>query len=532
MSKAPDIESRDRPPARGLLRASAVVGAMTMISRVLGLVRDAVFARVIGTDGFADAFFVAFKIPNFLRRLFAEGAFSQAFVPVLAEYREKGGPAAVRELSDRVVAALGSVLILLTVLAVLGAPVLTAVFAPGFWNDTARFQATTDMVRITFPYLLFISLTGVAGAILNSFDRFAVPAFTPVWLNVCLIGAALVSTPWVSEPAYALAWGVLAAGIVQMIFQLPFLARIHQLPRPRLAWRHPGVRRILTLMAPAMFGVSVSQINLLLDTVIASFLPTGSVSWLYYSDRMAELPLGVFGVAAATVILPSLARQHVASAPEEFNRTLNWAMRFVLLIAVPAAIALVIIAEPLLTALFYDGRDFDGHDVNMAGWSLRAYALGLIAFMLIKVLAPGYYARQDMKTPVRIGIIAMATNMLLNIALVLPLHHFFSLGHSGLALATSVAACLNAALLYRGLRRLGVYRPDQQWGKLGRALLLGNGLMVAVLLVSLQQLPGLAEMGVVTRIGAMLFICGAGAMVYGLGLLMAGMRLADLRQVR
>lgn len=503
---------------------------MTMISRVLGLVRDAVFARVIGTDGFADAFFVAFKIPNFLRRLFAEGAFSQAFVPVLAEYRDKGGAAAVRELSDRVAGVLGSVLIVLTGLAVVGAPVLTAVFAPGFWNDPAKFQATSDMVRITFPYLLFISLTGVAGSILNSFDRFAVPAFTPTWLNVCLIGAALVATPWFAEPAYALAWGVLAAGIVQLLFQIPFLASIHQLPRPRLELRHPGVRQILTLMVPAMFGVSVSQINLLLDTVIASFLPTGSVSWLYYSDRMAELPLGVFGVAAATVILPSLSRHHVASAPEDFNRTLNWAMRFVLLIAVPASIALMIIAEPVLTALFYDGRDFDSHDVTMAGWSLRAYALGIIAFMLIKVLAPGYYARQDMKTPVRIGVIAMGVNMLLNFAFVLPLHHFYSLGHSGLALATSVSALLNAALLYRGLRRQEVYSPDHHWRKLSRALLLGNGLMISVLSACLYYLPVLAELSFAMRVVAIIFVCGTGAVVYVLGLLVAGMRPADLRQ--
>lgn len=503
---------------------------MTMISRVLGLVRDAVFARVIGTDGFADAFFVAFKIPNFLRRLFAEGAFSQAFVPVLAEYRDKGGAAAVRELSDRVAGVLGSVLIVLTGLAVVGAPVLTAVFAPGFWNDPAKFQATSDMVRITFPYLLFISLTGVAGSILNSFDRFAVPAFTPTWLNVCLIGAALVATPWFAEPAYALAWGVLAAGIVQLLFQIPFLASIHQLPRPRLELRHPGVRQILTLMVPAMFGVSVSQINLLLDTVIASFLPTGSVSWLYYSDRMAELPLGVFGVAAATVILPSLSRHHVASAPEDFNRTLNWAMRFVLLIAVPASIALMIIAEPVLTALFYDGRDFDSHDVTMAGWSLRAYALGIIAFMLIKVLAPGYYARQDMKTPVRIGVIAMGVNMLLNFAFVLPLHHFYSLGHSGLALATSVSALLNAALLYRGLRRQEVYSPDHHWRKLSRALLLGNGLMISVLFACLYYLPVLAELSFAMRVVAIIFVCGTGAVVYVLGLLVAGMRPADLRQ--
>ncbi|MBV1932936.1 MAG: murein biosynthesis integral membrane protein MurJ [Porticoccaceae bacterium] len=529
MSESKDVEQRESAPHRGLLGSSVVVGTMTMLSRVLGLIRDVVFARVIGADGLADAFFVAFKIPNFLRRLFAEGAFSQAFVPVLAEYREKGGASAVRELTDRVAGALGSVLVVLSVLVVVGAPMLTAVFAPGFWNDPAKFQATSDMIRVTFPYLLFISLTGLAGSILNSFDRFAVPAFTPVWLNVCLIAAALVAAPWFDQPVYALAWGVLAAGIIQLVFQVPFLANIHQLPRPRMDWQHSGVRQVLRLMAPAIFGVSVSQINLLFDTIIASFLPTGSVSWLYYSDRLAELPLGVFGVAAATVILPSLSRQHIAKSPAEFNRTLNWAMRFVLLIAVPASVALVIVAEPVLTALFYDGLEFTRRDVAMSVWSLRAYALGVIAFMLIKVLAPGYYARQDMKTPVRIGVIAMVVNMALNVAFVLPLHHFFALGHSGLALATSVAAFLNAGLLYRGLRRVQVFSPDSQWRKLFRALVFANVLMATVLVAGLGYVPSWFDLGNFERIGSVLALCFAGLVSYLLVLRLCGLRVKDFR---
>ena len=503
---------------------------MTMLSRVLGLVRDVVFARVIGADGLADAFFVAFKIPNFLRRLFAEGAFAQAFVPVLAEYRANGGVAAVRELTDRVAGALGSVLILLSILAVAGAPVLTSVFAPGFWNDPEKFQAASHMIRITFPYLLFISLTGLAGSILNSFDRFAVPAFTPVWLNICLIFAALVAAPGFDQPVYALAWGVLAAGIIQLLFQLPFLASIHQLPRPRLDWQHSGVRKVLRLMAPAIFGVSVSQINLLFDTVIASFLPTGSVSWLYYSDRLAELPLGVFGVAAATVILPSLSRQHIAKSPREFNATLNWAMSFVLLIAVPASVALVIVAEPVLTALFYDGVEFTRRDVTMSAWSLRAYALGVCAFMLIKVLAPGYYARQDIRTPVRIGVIAMIVNMVLNIAFVLPLHHFFALGHSGLALATSAAAFLNAGLLYRGLRRSQDYVPDGRWRKIFRALFFANLMMGTVLLTGLDYMPNLLELGTFERLVIVLGLCSVGLVIYLLGLFLCGLRVKDFRQ--
>ncbi|MEZ0122911.1 MAG: murein biosynthesis integral membrane protein MurJ [Candidatus Reddybacter sp.] len=525
----PEGETPAEKPHRGLLGSSAIVGAMTMLSRILGLIRDVVFARVIGADGFADAFFVAFKIPNFLRRLFAEGAFAQAFVPVLTEYRNEGGHAAVKELIDRVAGALGSVLIVLTVVAVIAAPMLAGLFAPGFVGDDAKFQATTEMIRVTFPYLLFISLTGFAGGILNSYDRFAVPAFTPVWLNVCLISAALVAAPWFEQPVFALAWGVFAAGVIQLLFQIPFLANIHLLPSPKLDWQYPGVKKILRLMAPAIFGVSVSQINLLLDTVIASFLPTGSVSWLYYSDRLAELPLGVFGVAAATVILPNLSRQHAAKSTDEFNAILDWALRFVLLIAVPASIALMMIAEPLLAALFYDGSEIDQRDIVMAGFSLRAYALGVVAFMLIKVLAPGFFARQDTKTPVKIGLIAMAANMVMNLVFVLALHHYFTLGHAGLALATSLAAFLNAGLLFRGLRSAGVYRAARGWASFAGMLLLANALMAGVLYLALAQFGDWFAMSFMTRALTVLAICGLGFVTYAVTLWLCGFRLGQLR---
>ncbi len=525
--ETPAVKKANR--RRGLLGSSVVVSSMTMLSRILGLVRDVVFSRVIGADGFADAFFVAFKIPNFLRRLFAEGAFAQAFVPVLAEYRKEGGQASVKALIDRVAGALGSVLILLTVLAVVAAPMLAGLFAPGFWGQPEKFEATVQMIRVTFPYLFFISLTGLAGAILNSYDRFAVPAFTPVWLNVCLIGAALLATPWFERPVFALAWGVFAAGIIQLFFQLPFLAQLHLLPSPKIDWQYPGVKRILKLMAPAIFGVSVSQINLLLDTVIASFLPTGSVSWLYYSDRLAELPLGVFGVAAATVILPNLSRQHVAKSPDAFNATLNWALRFVLLIAVPASVALVIVAEPALCALFYDGNAIAQRDITMSAFSLRAYALGLVAFMLIKVLAPGYFARQDMRTPVKIGIIAMAVNMVLNVIFVLLLHHYFTLGHAGLALATSGSAFLNAGLLFVGLRRAGVFQALEGWGRLGLMLVVSNTVMAVVLILTLGQFGDWFAMEFVVRIGAILGVCALGLMTYLGSLFLCGFRLHDLR---
>ena len=441
------------PPA--LLRSSATVGAATMLSRVFGLVRDVVLANVIGANGNADAFFVAFKIPNFLRRLFAEGAFAQTFVPVLADTREKGGLKAVRELVDRVAGVLGGTLLVLTLLTIFASPVVATIFAPGFLRDPAKLALTGDLIKITFPYLLLISLTGFAGAILNTYHRFAVPALTPVLLNLSLIAAALWLTPAFEEPAFALALGVLIAGFAQLLFQVPALADIDLVPRPRWAPEHDGVKRILVLMVPALFGVSVSQINLLLDTVLASLLPTGSVSWLYYSDRLTELPLGVFAIAIATVILPTLSGQRARADDPAFSETLSWAIRSVLLIAIPATVALAFLAEPLLVTLFQYGA-FEAQDRVMAAVSLQAYSLGLGAFMLVKVLAPGFYAREDMKSPVRIGIIAMGTNMVLNLLFVLPLLWWFNIGHAGLALATSVSAWLNAALLYRGLRLDGV----------------------------------------------------------------------------
>lgn len=449
----------------GLLKSSAIVGSMTMLSRVLGLVRDVVIAGFVGATANADAFFVAFKVPQFLRRLFAEGAFSQAFVPVLAEYREQGSVAAVKALVDRVAGVLGGSLILVTGLMILAAPLVTALFAPGFIGHPEKYQLTADMIRITFPYLFLISMTGFCGAVLNSYGRFAVPAFTPVWLNVSLIAAATVAAPLFDEPVFALAWGVFLAGLVQLLFQLPFLYRIKMVPKPVWDTQDQGVRQIMTLMIPALFGVSVSQINLLLDTVLASFLPTGSISWLYYSDRLTELPLGVFGIAIATVILPSLSRHRASDATEQFSRTLDWALRSILLIAVPASLALLVLAEPILISLFQYGA-LTPHDVQMASLSLKAYCVGLLPFMLIKILAPGFYARKDTRTPVKIGIIAMAANMVLNLVLVIPLHYYWQIGHVGLALATSLAAFINAGLLFRGLRRDEVIRFHAGWGEL------------------------------------------------------------------
>lgn len=515
-------------PAPGLLRSSAVVGSMTMLSRVLGLLRDIVLAAFIGANANADAFFVAFKIPNFLRRLFAEGAFSQAFVPVLSDYREEGGQAAVRALVDRVAGVLGGTLLLLTALTVLAAPLVAGLFAPGFLRQPEKFALTADLVRVTFPYLLLISMTGLCGAILNSYGRFAVPAFTPVLLNLSLISAATLAAPAFDEPAFALAWGVFFAGFIQLLFQLPFLYRLDLVPRPRWDTRHPGVRRILVLMVPALFGVSVSQINLLLDTVLASFLPTGSVSWLYYSDRLTELPLGVFGIAIATVILPSLSADRSAARGERFALTLDWAVRAVLLVAVPATVALLLLAEPILITLFQYGA-LSPRDVSMSAWSLRAYSLGLCAFMLIKVLAPGFYARQDMVTPVSIGIRAMVANMVLNVLFVVPLYLLCNLGHVGLALATSVAAYLNAGLLWRGLLRESVYHFSPAWRAYALRLSLATLAMLGVLWWLLPPVGDFLDWAWQERALWLALLCAAGGSTYVLVHAATGTRLADLR---
>jgi len=517
------VKSEDS--TRGMAKSGAIFGSMTMVSRVLGVVRDMVVARYFGADAAADAFFIAFKIPNFMRRLFGEGAFSQAFVPVLSEYRQTRSLEEVKALIDRVAGVLGGILAMVTLLATLGAPVIATIFAPGYVVDTYKQQLVTDMVRITFPYLMFISLTGFAGGILNAYGKFAVPAFTPVLLNIFLISGAVVSG-YFPVPIYALAWAVFVAGAMQMVFQLPFLKQMNLLPRPRWDTKHEGVVKILALIVPALFGVSVSQINLLLDTVLASFLPTGSVSWLYYSDRLWELPLGVFGVALATVILPSLSRKHADLSQELFSSTLDWALRVVFLIAIPAATALIVLAEPILISLYHYGAMTE-FDIQMSALSLRAYSLALLAFMLIKVLAPGYYSRQDTKTPVRIGIKAMVANMVLNLLFVYPLHTFYQIGHVGLALATMVSSYLNAYLLYRGLKTGSIYTPKKGWFTFVLQIALASCLMgVALWWFSPQSSQWFADSWG-SRALTLLPLCLGGILVYALALAAGGVKFRD-----
>lgn len=506
-----------------LLRSSAVVSVMTMLSRVLGMVRDVVIAGYFGSSPAADAFFIAFKIPNFLRRLFAEGAFAQAFVPVLSEYREKRSPAEVKLLVDRTAGYLGLVLTGITALGVIASPYLIMLFAPGFHQQPEKLQLAGELLRITFPYLMLVSLTAFCGGILNSYGRFAVPAFTPVLLNLSMIGATLLLTPYFNQPIMALAWGVFIAGVAQLLFQLPFLWQIRLLPAPKLKRNDEGVRRIMLLMLPALFGVGVSQINLLLDTVLASFLQTGSVSWLYYADRLSELPLGAFGIAIGTVILPALSRQHAAQEPKAFSSTIDWALRMVLLVGVPAALALGVLAEPLIATLFYYG-EMTTTDVRQSASALQAYSLGVLTFMLIKVLAPGFFSRQDMKTPVRIAVICMVANMGMNLILIWPLQHV------GLALATSLSSMLNTALLLWGLHKAGVYRPEAGWLLFAARLLLACVLMIASVLWLNAPLEQWFAWNWLQRALQVSLLVAAGVAVFIASLLASGMRASHLRR--
>ena len=439
-----------------LFRSTAVVGQMTMVSRVLGFIRDIVIAKMFGTTVAADVFFVAFKIPNLFRRLFAEGAFSQAFIPVLTENKTAGDQEKVTDLVGATAGVLSLVLFFVVAIGVLAAPLFIALFAPGFTQDVEKWELASLMLRITFPYLMFISITALFGSVLNTYGRFAIPALTPALLNVAMIGAALYLAPTLEQPIVALGVGVFVGGVLQFAVQLVAVSRLGIFRRISFNFSHPGVRQILRLMGPAMFGVSVAQLNMMIDTVIASFLETGSISWLYYSDRLVEFPLGVFGIALATVVLPSLARAHAQNEPRNFSATLDWALRLVLLISLPAALALALLAEPMLSTLFQYGA-LNENDVMMAGRSLIAYSCGLTAFILVKILAPGFYAKQDTRTPVRIGIIAMSVNLALNLALVGPF------AHAGLALATSLAAFVNAGLLLKALIANGSYRPGVGW---------------------------------------------------------------------
>ena len=498
----------------------SVVAGMTMLSRISGFVRDVVLSNFFGASAVADAFFVAFRIPNFFRRLFAEGAFNQAFVPVLARYRDGPRP----ELKDFVRVMTGN--LVLTMLAVVGlgiliAPGLIMVFAPGFHDSPVQFALARDMVRITFPYLGFISMTAFAGAILNSHHRYAVPAFTPVLLNVSLIGAILFAAGYFQEPVFALAWGVVFAGVAQFLFQFPALKSLGLIVMPRVSLHHKGARRVGTLLVPAIFAASVSQINALIDTMLASTLMTGSISWLYYSDRLLELPIGLVAVALGTVMLPNLSRLDSENNLQGFRETVDWGMRVGAFFALPAAAALYVLAVPLISSIFMHGA-LTSFDARMAALSLQAFAVGLVPLVLVKVLAPAYFSQEDTKTPFRIGVAAVAVNVVLNLAL------FRIMGHVGLALATSAAACVNAYLLWRGLHLSGRCRFSRQSGIMLARCTAGTVVMVGVLLWITPENQAWLEAGVVRRTLWLVGSVGAGVVAYLVVVGLSGGRVSHL----
>ncbi len=517
--------------SRGFLRSTTVVGSMTLLSRVSGLARDMVYSQAFGAGTLMDAFLVAFKIPNFLRRLTAEGAFSQAFVPVITEYRVRREHAEVRDLVAGVAGTLGVALFVITAIGVIAAPVLVFMFAPGFRADGVRFDLAVEMLHFTFPYLFFISLVALCSGVLNSYGRFGLPAFTPVLLNAVMIVFAAFIAPHFDRPGLVLAMGVFVAGLVQLCAQLPAMHKLGLLPKPRWDWPHEGVRRIARLMLPGIFGSSVAQISMLLDTLIASFLMTGSIAWMYYADRLVEFPMGVFSIALATVILPGLSSHHANQSPERFAATLDWALRMTIVIVTPAAIGLLMLAGPLMASFFGYG-EFNARDVLMSGYALMAYSLGLMGFSLVKVLAPGYFARQDTKTPVKVGIIALSINMAFNLAVVVPAYlNGFPVPHALLALSTGLSALINATLLYRGLRRQGVYKPSAQWRRLLPQVGFASVAMGGFLWWASGDWSAWTGWRASERALLLALCVGGGAGVYFLALWLAGTRPRDLKSL-
>jgi putative peptidoglycan lipid II flippase len=502
-----------------LLRILATVSSLTMVSRVLGYVRDFFIARVFGAGLLTDAFFVAFKIPNLLRRLFAEEAFSQAFVPLLAEHKQKD-PHEAKRLIKAVSTVLFIALATTTALGIATAPLIIYLTAPGFGAEPEKFALTVALLRITFPYIVFISLVALAAGVLNTWNRFAVPALTPALLNVSFIVGAAFFAEYFDPPVLVLAWAVLAGGLLQLAFQVPFLIKLGLLPRWRLDWSHPGLRRVLLLMAPAAFGVSVSQISLLLNQIFASFLRTGSVSWLYYADRLMELPAGVLGVAVGTILLPSLSRYHATANAAEYSRLLDWGLRVTLLLAAPAAVALAVLALPLIAMLFQYGR-FGAEDAWMTRQALVAYSVGLVGMILVKILAPGFYARQNVVTPVKIGIITLVATQLMNLAFIGPL------AHAGLALAIGLGACLNALLLYRNLRKQQIYVPQPGWPVFILKVLASVAFMAIVLFASMGEASWWLAAPWQHKVPAVLGLVLLGAAAYAACLLAFGFRPRD-----
>ncbi len=508
--------------SKQLLKSTSIVGGMTLVSRVSGLIRDIIFAQFLGAGILADAFLVAFRIPNFLRRIFAEGAFSVAFIPVFTDIRQIGTHKEQQQFVGLMAGRLGLILMILTALGVLFAPQVVQVLAYGWSDDPRKIAITVDTVRLTFPYLLCISLVSMSAGILNTCSRFAAAAVTPIFLNLFLISAVLWFVPWFENAAIALGFGVFLAGFFQLLFQLPFLLQVGYLPKPALRSKSTAARKSVTkvfqLMLPALFGSSIAQINILVNTILASFLVTGSVSWLYYSDRLMEFPLGVFGIALATAILPGLSRQYTDNDTIGFNQTLNTAIKWVCVVCIPAAVALAVLAKPLLITMFFY-RQFNQTDVYMSANALVAYSFGLLGFVFVKVLAPGYFARQNTLTPVKIGATSVGVNIILSLALVSTFEHV------GLAIATSIAAFVNAGLLGFYLRKDKVLHILSGLGRVIVSVCVASLIMAVVLWYSVGQIEIWFEYNALRRIGSLSITILAGFLSYVLTLILLGLRL-------
>ncbi len=509
-----------------LLRAASTVSLFTLASRITGLAREAIVAAAFGASAWMDAFQVAFRIPNLLRRLFAEGAFSQAFVPILAETRAREGDEATHRLVDAVATVLFWALMLACVLGIAAAPVIVWLMASGL----ERFDAAVLMTRVMFPYIAFMSLVALAAGILNTWKRFAVPAVTPVLLNLAVIGAAWGLVPLFRrhgiEPIHALAVGVMVGGALQLLVQVPALRRIGALPHIRLgpagiraAWTHPGVGRVLRQMAPALLGVSVAQLSLLINTQIASHQGVGAVSWLTYADRLMEFPTALLGVALGVVLLPQLAAAQAKQQDAEYSGLLDWGLRLVLLLALPCAAALLVFPQPLVAVLYHYGA-ITPRDVERTALALMGYGVGLMGLVGVKILAPGYYARQDIRTPVRIAVVVLVLTQLMNLLFV-P-----QLGHAGLALSIGLGALINAGWLYAGLRRAGLYRPGPGWVPFALRVLAASGVMAAALAWAARAIDwiGLREQPW-QRIGWMAACLAGAVLLYFACLLASGLKL-------
>ena len=506
-----------------LLKALSTVSALTLLSRVTGLIRESLKAVAFGAGLQMDAFEAAFRLPNILRRLFAEGAFSQAFVPILAEYKRARGDAATRDLVGRVGTLLAVLLIALSVIGIFGAPWLVYALAGGFARTPGKVELTAELIRIMFPYILFVSLVALAGGVLNVHRNFAIPAVTPVLLNLAIIAAAIFAAPHFDPPIVALAWGVAFGGVAQLALQIRPLWKLGMLPRFRFDWRDEGVRRVLSAMGPALLGVSAAQISALINTQLAAYLGDGRISWITYADRLMEFPSALLGVALGTVLLPSLAKHHHDANDKQYRELLDWGLRLTFLLALPAALALAILATPLIATLYQYGR-FTVNDVWQTRAALLGYSVGLLGLVAIKILAPGFYARQNMKTPVRIAFLTVLVTQKLAVALM------FQIGHAGLTLETSLGACFNAVLLYLAMRRQQVYSPLPGWGRFLARVVVASLVLGGVMWWAAGADAFWIAAGLWTKISRLAMVIGAGALAYFASLWLVGFRFADFNR--